>query len=312
MALGGAAPSFLGNALPAHHHQEPIMANESLSLMEFLRNLLFDRGLQQQFVANPQQTLAQAHLSNLSPADVHDALVLLQDNDTHDFGSHSSHSSHSNQGDHTWNPPAPVPAHHSGSEHQAAVEYLSNHVTNTYVDGRSTNIDNSISQHIDTHGGDVDQSFDNHQVVASGDGAVAAGGNIEHSTITTGDHNQVGNGNVAGDNNIAGRGNEVVHGDGNTTAFGSGAANSSSFDHVNVSDGGAVSVGGAAAGTQTTHDSHDITKVSTDTHTNYDHSFTNEVDTTTDSHNDTHTDQSTDSHDNNHVDFGSHNVDIVH
>ena len=61
-----------------------------------------------------------------------------------------------------------------------------------------------MNQQIRTHGGDVDQDIETHSTTASGDGAVAAGGDIRDSTVTTGDDNQVGIGNIRGDNNVQG------------------------------------------------------------------------------------------------------------
>ena len=52
-----------------------------------------------------------------------------------------------------------------------------------------------MNQHIDTDGGNFNQDIGND--VAAGDGAVVAGDDIDDSTITTGDDNQVGDGNIA-------------------------------------------------------------------------------------------------------------------
>ena len=104
------------------------------------------------------------------------------------------------------------------------MQYLNTYVTNNYIDDRDTTVDNSVNQQIDTHGGNFDQDIDVHSTVASGDGAVAAGGDIDHSTITTGDHNQVGDGNVAGNGNVVGDHNQAVTGDRDTTSFGHGDA----------------------------------------------------------------------------------------
>jgi hypothetical protein len=87
---------------------------ETLSLMEFLQALHADAELRSSFGRDPQGTLAGHGLADLSPADVHDALVLVQDNQTVDFTLDSA-------------PPPPPPA---GDGHGAAVEYLAR-----YLDG---------------------------------------------------------------------------------------------------------------------------------------------------------------------------------
>jgi hypothetical protein len=58
---------------------------ENLTLMEFLRELAGNTGLREWFAHDPQGALHQHGLDDLSPADVHDALVLVQDNQTVDF-----------------------------------------------------------------------------------------------------------------------------------------------------------------------------------------------------------------------------------
>ena len=149
-------------------------------------------------------------------------------------------------------PPPPHP-HPGESDHDAAVRYIKEYVTNNYVDDRDTSVDNSVNQQIDTGGGDVDQLIRTTSSTASGDGAVAAGGDIRNSTVTSGDGNQIGENNIRGDGNVQGEGNDVVSGDHNTTAFGSGAANSADIGHASVSGGGALSVAGDATGEQQQH-----------------------------------------------------------
>ena len=85
---------------------------ETLSLMEFLQALHADAELRSSFAQDPQGTLAGHGLSDLSPADVHDALVLVQDNQTVDFTLDAA-------------PPPPPPA---GDGHEAAVEYLARYL----------------------------------------------------------------------------------------------------------------------------------------------------------------------------------------
>ena len=240
---------------------------ETLSLLEFIRELLFNDETRAEFNEDPEGTLAEHGLTGLSPADVHDALLLVQDNQTADF---SRDYNTGNNAVATFTPPPP-PVHHNGGhdgghdDHQAAVEYLNTYITNNFIDDRDTITDNSINQQIDTGGGDFDQDIDIDSVVASGDGAVAAGGDIEDSNIVTGDGNQVGEGNVQGDGNILGNDNDgnltgsgdgnvvgddnqAVTGSGNTTGFGSGDVSSTTVGgDLTVGDGSAFASGGNAS-----------------------------------------------------------------
>jgi hypothetical protein len=198
----------------------------STSLLDWILSLLRDPDARADFQHDPDGYAAHHGFEGLTSADIHDALTLIADN-----GSASYDHRFHDDGVHY-----PPPHHYPAGE--AAPHYLNNYITNNYkiIDDHSTHIDNSVHQHVDTHGGDFDQVIDNDPVVASGDDSVAAHGDIRDSDITTGDHN------VIGDNN------EAVTGDHDTTAFGSGDASNADFDHTSVHDGGALSVGGDAAG----------------------------------------------------------------
>jgi hypothetical protein len=88
---------------------------ETLSLMEFLQGLLTDTGLRGAFGDDPRGTLAAHGLADLTPADVHDALVLVQDTQTVDYSLDPASTA----------PPPPPPA---GDGHEAAVEYLARYL----------------------------------------------------------------------------------------------------------------------------------------------------------------------------------------
>jgi hypothetical protein len=193
----------------------------STSLLDWLLDLLRDPDARAAFLRDPDGYLNECGFHDVSSADVHDTLSLISENDY----SNNHHGVHY---------PPPSHDYHGGS----AGHYLNSYITNNYttIEEHNTNIDNSVHQDIDTHGGDFDQVIDNDPVVASGDGAVAAGGDIRDSTLTSG------NGNVVGD------GNHAVTGDGNTTAFGSGDATSADLGHTNIGDGGSLSIGGDAYG----------------------------------------------------------------
>ena len=213
------------------------------NLIDLILRLLRDPAALAEFQQNPDAVLAACGASNLSAEDVHDALVLSDDKDDRD----------DNGGHHNHHVPPPPHPHPGESDHDAAVRYIKEYVTNNYVDDRDTSVDNSVNQQIDTDGGDVDQLIRTTSSTASGDGAVAAGGDIRDSTITSGDGNQVGDNNIRGDGNVQGAGNDVVSGDHNTTAFGAGAANSADIEHASVSGGGALSVAGAGGGRSAEH-----------------------------------------------------------
>jgi hypothetical protein len=88
---------------------------QPLSLMEFLEALLADAELRGDFGDDPQGTLAAHGLADLTPADVHDALVLVQDNQTVDYSLDAAAAA--------LPPPPPV-----GDDHGAAVEYLAGYL----------------------------------------------------------------------------------------------------------------------------------------------------------------------------------------
>ena len=269
------------------------------SLVELILKLLNDPQALAEFREHPDAALAACGASDVSPADIHDALVLADDQEG-DFSREHHSGAH-------LPPPAHPHPHPGETEHEAAVRYINEYVTNNYVDDRDTTVDNSVNQQIDTGGGDFDQTIHNTNTTASGDGAVAAGGDIDGSTVTTGNDNQVGDGNIKGDGNIQGEGNQVVQGDHNTTAFGTGAANSADIDHVSVSGGGALSVGGNASGDQHNTDSHNTTETTDTTKVDIDHSFNTHEEATIDSHNSDESHTSTDSHNVDHEDLLSHN-----
>ena len=206
---------------------------ESISLLDFLLRLISDEDLREDFNDDPEEVLEAYNLNDLSAQDVYDALILAQD-------SHQASFDRNYDTGHNYVPPVPAHAGHGGGHHDGghshkeAVEYINKYITNNYVDDRDTIVDNSVNQNIDNRGGIFNQDIDVDSVVASGDGAVAAGGDIEDSTITTG------NGNIVGDNN------DVVKGDGNTTAFGNGDAISTG--DLTTGNGGAISFGGNASG----------------------------------------------------------------
>ncbi|HEY2204613.1 MAG TPA: IniB N-terminal domain-containing protein [Pseudonocardia sp.] len=256
----------------------------STSLLDWLLDLLRDPEARAAFQADPEGYLNQCGFNDVSSGDVHDALSLISDSDH----SHSDHGVHY------------PPPHHSGGGEDAA-HYLNNYITNNYtvIDQHDTNIDNSVHQNIDTHGGDFDQTIDNDPVVASGDGAVAAGGDIRDSTVTTGDRN------VVGDDNHA------VTGDDNTTAFGSGNATDADLSHTRFGDGSGVSLNGDAHGHNTDNDTttavHNSGSGSTSVNAAGAQGYADQHSDQHESDSSTHSNYEDDSRSDSHDDVNSHN-----
>jgi hypothetical protein len=199
------------------------------SLLDFILELLSDHEAAEAFYADPDGALKAAGHAGVCGSDVDAVLPLVLDyapvtvntssfDRSYDTGNHGSSyadgGSNSTGGGH--HAPPPPPSHHD-DDHDHAVQQI-HHILNTYsytyssVDDRDTITDQSVNQNIWAKG-DVTQWFDNDSVVASGDGAVAAGDDAEG--VITGDGNIVGDGNVTGDENIVGHGNTEVTGDGN-------------------------------------------------------------------------------------------------
>ena len=246
------------------------------SLIQFILDLLRDPEKMQDFKDDPKGVMTACGLQNVTPEQVHDAVVMASDSDDVSFDRDYNTGGNHVAGASVPPPPPPAPS----GDHDAGVKYLDKYITNNYVtnniDDRDTIIDQSVNQNIDTDGGDFTQTIDNNSVNATGDGSVAAGGDIKDSTITTGD------GNVVGDDN------QVVNGDDNTTAFGEGSA----VREVSVKDGSAFSVNGDAAGDSSTNDSYNKAYTEDNDVTKIDDSFNrtsdNSIDTRIDDH--SHTD----------------------
>ena len=200
----------------------------STSLLDWLLELLRDPSARAAFQADPQGYLNECGFHDVSGADVHEALTLISDDDHH---SHSDHNVHY---------PPPREYHHGDSPEHVLRSYITNNYTT--INEHNTNIDDSVHQNIDTHGGDFQQTIDNDPVVASGEGSVAAGHGIRDSSLTSGDHNVVGDGNLADT------------GDDATTAFGSGDASPADVHGLRTGGGSSFSVGGDAGGHSTRND----------------------------------------------------------
>jgi hypothetical protein len=216
---------------------------ETLSLLEFVRALFKDADLREGFSNNPERTLDEYGLSNLSLADVYDACVLVEDNVTAEYDR--------NGGNHVHYPPPSKEddgndddGNDGNDDHEAAVEYLNRYITN--IDDRDTEVDNSLHQEINTAGGGFAQDVDVDSQVVSGDEAVGAGGDITDATLVNGDENTAGNETtVVGPGNVVGDRNEAVTGDRDNTAFGQGDAETGDISgDVQVDTGDGIATAG--------------------------------------------------------------------
>jgi hypothetical protein len=258
------------------------------SLLDMLKDLIFDDGERAAFTENPQHYMTTNGITEATGHDVAEAMLLVCDTLPPDvalrYGAYTGGSTNvANTGANVRGgtavvqvPPPPSPAPLPGeTDFEAAVRqisYVTNVANNTYtddrdltqIDDRDTSVDSSINQRI-TALGDVNQSFDNDTAVASGDGAVAAGRDIDVGNLNTGtnsgvmardiDDSAVNTGTFTGVQAGDDVGNAVV-GDGNTslqandsnltgvsTAFGDGDALTAGGDLVNNVDGSAVATG---------------------------------------------------------------------
>ena len=244
----------------------------NMSLLQFILQLLGDDGARAEFAASPHQVLRENGFDDLCAEDVRDARPLIVDNvqtaQSNSFDRELNGGGNSTQVHHT--PPPPSDGGGGGGGHggghgghgghggdggmDGAIQEI-HYITQTYSwsDSHNTVLDNSVNQNIWADG-DVVQWFDNDPVVASGDGAVAAGDDIG-GTVTTGDRNVVGQGNEV--NHVgsasAATGGAVSIGDGE--ASGEYEANDYSTD-VEAYGSGNVAVASNGSDTDQ-NDSHD-------------------------------------------------------
>ena len=259
------------------------------SLLDMLKDLIFDEKERADFNENPRQYMTTSGITEASGEDVAEAMMLVVDTLPPDvairYGAYTGGSTNvantganvSGGGTTVVNvPPPPNPAPLPGeTDFEAAVRqinYVTNVANNTYtddrditqIDDRDTTVDSSINQNI-TALGDVNQQFDNDTAVASGDGAVAAGGDINAGNLNTGtnsgvmardiDDSAVNTGTLTGvqaggnvDNAVVGNGNTSQQIDdsnltGVATSFGSGDAQVAGGDLVSDVSDSAVATG---------------------------------------------------------------------
>lgn len=155
------------------------LATVADSLIEFILSLMQDPQQAENFNNNPDKTLAHYGLSGISAADVCAVAPVIAESP------------------HVMPSPHPHPPRPGGNTVVKEIHNITNNLS--YIDARSTVIDQSTNQNIWAQG-DVTQTFDQSAVSASGDHSIAAGSGValtntqDHSThITAGSNANVGN-----------------------------------------------------------------------------------------------------------------------
>jgi hypothetical protein len=235
-----------------------------MSLLDTLIGIFSDNSEHEQFSSDPEGYLNQVGLGNVTSQDIEAemprVLNALQGNEG--GATQGGAASFAGSGNVVLPPPpAGGGGGYEGGGLSGAIESI-NHYTNvinnteqyfqdndtTNIDDRDTTVDQSVNQNI-TAFGDVNQEFDNDVVsgdgavaagdgsqVNTGDGAVQAGGDIENSTVATGD---VG-GSVFDDatDSVIGDDNQVIsNSDVGAASFGSGDATNVEAENANLGDG---------------------------------------------------------------------------
>jgi hypothetical protein len=216
---------------------------DTYSLLDLLLELLRDGEEAEQFAEKPDEYLKSKGLEGICAEDVKDAAPLVLDfapvsfkgsfDRTYDTGFDAGGKGKRDEDDgdkrkHDDDDDEARGKHGGDDDEDDAVKEIKNILNNysyTSVDDRDTIVDQSVNQQI-YNKGLLFQEFDNDSVVASGDGAVAAGENVYgaatgdgavaaggdiNGDVVTGDGNVTGHGNafVKGDDNVVGDENEV-------------------------------------------------------------------------------------------------------
>ncbi len=251
------------------------------SLLDFLRNLLGDPAERAQFDLDPEEYLREHGFADLDGHDVYDAVGLVCDTLPPSVAQEisSSYRTGGNRVEVNQSGPPPVHTQPHETDLEAAIRQIS-YVTNNYaytqiddrdtIDDRDNIIDNSVNTDIYAKGDvEFDQDIHNENTIASGDGAVAAGDDI-NGPVATGDDAI-----AAVDSQVADDGAILVDGDVDDSvllsginkgliandsdvgaaSFGDGDATNFEADDVTVKDGSALGVGsGWAKGEQDNSD----------------------------------------------------------
>ncbi|MCU1635707.1 MAG: hypothetical protein JWQ68_946 [Cryobacterium sp.] len=215
-------------------------------LLDFIMNLLGDPEAADKFRDDPEKALDEAGLGSVCSDDVDAILPVVLDyapvQANSSFDREYNTGGNSASVGHQAPPPAPeYPAHHDDDDdHGHAIQQLT-HIVNHYsytstVDDRDTVTDQSVNQNIWADG-DVIQWFDNDAIIASGDGAIAAGGDVDvdnsqdHS-IRAGEDVNIGNTDIDVDLDNVGNDNSVNHS--NNTDASTNDSGNVEVDDINV------------------------------------------------------------------------------
>uniref|UniRef100_UPI000FDC694D IniB N-terminal domain-containing protein n=1 Tax=Microbacterium sp. CPCC 204701 TaxID=2493084 RepID=UPI000FDC694D len=134
------------------------LATIANSIIEFILSLLRDPAAMAALKDDPEGTLSRNRMEGLCADDVRAVAPVIYDRP--DVVPKAHHT-----------PPPP-----SDNDVVNEISRITSHWT--WVDSRSTIVDQSVNQNIWTEGGDVTQVFDQSAGVASGDGSVASGDDI--------------------------------------------------------------------------------------------------------------------------------------
>ncbi|KSU55958.1 MULTISPECIES: IniB N-terminal domain-containing protein [Microbacterium] len=143
------------------------LATMADALIEFILSLLRDPEAAAEFEEDPEGAMAARGLNNVSYADVCSVAPVIAE---------KPHVVVNTQ-------PAPVPVAPKPEWNPVVKEIktITTQLSYTHIDDRDTIVDQSVNQNIWANG-DVNQTFGNEAVVASGDKAVAAGNDVDQDT----------------------------------------------------------------------------------------------------------------------------------
>ena len=254
-------------------------------LLDFLMNLLRNPAAADEFRADPQGALDDAGLGSVCSDDVDAVMPVVLDlapvigDREYNTGGNSAVGGDAHVAPTT--PAAPstgtAPGSATGGEddHAHAVQQLT-HVVNNYsyteVDDRDTITDQSVNQNIWADG-DVSQLFDQDAIIASGDDAIAAGGDVDVDKSTSykaGEDINIGNTDNSDRSNHSVNVSDVLNGSLNDNSDNSADGSDNSDHSADGSDNSDHSVNGSY--NDNSDHSADGSDNSTDNSDNSDHS----------------------------------------
>lgn len=143
------------------------LATMADALIEFILSLLRDPEAAAEFEEDPEGAMAARGLNNVSYADVCSVAPVIAEK-PHVIANPT---------------PAPVPVGPKPEWNPVVKEIktITTQLSYTHIDDRDTIVDQSVNQNIWANG-DVNQTFGNEAVVASGDKAIAAGNDVDQDT----------------------------------------------------------------------------------------------------------------------------------